>query len=63
VLVTFTDSGGDPVTFQATPGDSDSGSLRVQLDPLNRINFELEPVGGAATGVEYQLDFVCDCLP
>jgi hypothetical protein len=63
VRVTFVDAQGDTKTYDAEPGSPASGNLRVQLNPLNQINFELEPVGGEATGIEYQLNFVCDCMP
>jgi hypothetical protein len=63
VLVTFTNSRGSEETFEAVPGSPASGSVRVQLDPLNQIKFKLTPVGGPVTGVDYQLEFVCDCLP
>jgi len=63
VQVTFTDSRGNEETVEATPGNPASGSVRVQLDPFNRINFELAPVDGPASGVEYYLEFVCDCMP
>jgi hypothetical protein len=63
VLVKFTDARGNDKEYEVTPGSPATGSLRVQLDPLSRINFDLEPVNGPATGVEYQLTFVCDCMP
>jgi hypothetical protein len=63
VQVRFTNSRGEGETFEATPGSPATGNVRVQLDLFNRINFDLEPVGGPASGVAYQLSFVCDCLP
>lgn len=63
VDVTFVDSRGNTQTTQATPGHPATGSLPVQLDPLNQIKFDLTPVGGPAQGLAYQLNFVCDCLP
>ncbi len=63
VDVTFTDYKGDKHTTSATPDSPASGSVRVQLDPLSQIKFELAPVGEAPTGVKYQLSFVCDCMP
>jgi hypothetical protein len=63
VLVKFTNSRGNAEEFEASPGNPASGSVRVQLDFVGQINFELEPVDGPATGVEYQLEFVCDCMP
>ena len=63
VQVTFTDSRGNEQTVEATPGNPATGSVRVQLDVFNRINFELAPVDGPASGVEYYLEFVCDCMP
>jgi hypothetical protein len=63
VVVTFRDAQGDPKSAEASPGSPVEGSIRLQLNPLNQITFDLEPVGGEATGVEYQLSFVCDCMP
>lgn len=63
VAVTFTDFRGNAQTTEVTPASPGSGSMRIQLDPINRINFTLEPLGGPAEGVEYQLKFVCDCMP
>lgn len=63
VRVTFKNSRGNEETFEASPGSPASGSVRVQLDPLNQINFELAPLDGTATGVAFQLEFVCDCMP
>jgi hypothetical protein len=63
VAVTFTDFHGNKQTDEATPTSPVTGSVRVQLDPLNRINFSLEPLDGPAEGVEYNLKFVCDCMP
>lgn len=63
VQVKFINNRGEAETFEATPGSPATGSVRVQLDLFNRINFDLEPVGGPASGVAYQLSFVCDCLP
>jgi hypothetical protein len=63
VLVTFRDAQGDAKSAEASPGNPVEGSLRVQLNPLNQITFDLEPVGGEAAGVEYQINFVCDCMP
>ncbi len=63
VRVTFTDSRGNEQTVEAVPGSPATGSVRVQLDAFNRINFELAPVDGPASGVEYYLEFVCDCMP
>lgn len=63
VTVTFTDFRGNAQTTEVTPTHPGSGSVRVQLDPLNRLNWSITPVGGVATGVDYQLKFICDCLP
>jgi hypothetical protein len=63
VRVTFTDYRGEAHTAEAAPGEPASGSVRVQLDALNQINFELAPAGGEASGVAYTLSFVCDCMP
>lgn len=63
VDVTFTDSRGNDATARARPGAAASGQVRIQLDALNQIRFTLTPVDGAATGVTYTLQFVCDCLP
>jgi hypothetical protein len=63
VRISFVDSSGDTEAAEASPGDPVSGSVRVQLNPLNQISFELEPVGGEASGVEYHISFVCDCMP
>jgi hypothetical protein len=63
VAVTFTDFHGNKQTDEATSTSPVTGSVRVQLDPLNRINFSLEPLDGPAEGVEYKLKFVCDCMP
>ncbi len=61
--IIFTDVHGDKITTEATPGSPATGSVRVQLDPLSRINFKIAPVDGTAEGVEYKLSFVCDCMP
>ncbi len=63
VRITFVDSQGDTQSEEAAPGSPASGSVRVQLDPLNQIKFDLEPVGGEAEGVEYHITFLCDCMP
>jgi hypothetical protein len=63
VEVTFTDFRGNATTTQVTRSSPGSGSIRIQLDPLNRINFSLAPLDGPATGVQYKLKFVCDCMP
>ena len=63
VRISFVDSQGDTESEEASPGDPATGSVRVQLNPLNQITFDLEPVGGEASGVEYHLSFVCDCMP
>lgn len=63
VEVTFTDSRGDDVSARARPGTPATGQVRLRLDALNQIRFTLTPVDGAATGVAYTLQFVCDCLP
>jgi hypothetical protein len=61
--ITFVEALGEEVAAEATPGSPATGSVRVQLDPLSRITFDLEPVGGPASGVEYKVSFVCDCMP
>jgi hypothetical protein len=63
VEVKFTDFRGNEQLTEVTPDNPGSGSVRVQLDPLNRINFTLTPLDGTAEGVEYELKFVCDCMP
>lgn len=63
VKVTFVDYKGDAQSTEAAPGRPASGSVRVQLDPLNQINFKLEPVDGPAKDVSYRINFVCDCMP
>jgi hypothetical protein len=63
VAISFSDFRGDEQTTEVTPENPGSGSVRVQLDPLNRLNFTLAPLDGPAEGVEYKLDFVCDCMP
>jgi len=63
VTVTIIDSRGNTQTAEAAPGRPGTLSVPVQLDPLNQIKFDLAPVDGPAEGVEYQLNFVCDCLP
>jgi hypothetical protein len=63
VAITFTDFHGNEHTTEVTPRSPGSGTVRVQLDPLNRIRFTLTPLDGPATGVKYELNFVCDCLP
>jgi hypothetical protein len=63
VAVTFTDHQGHEQTVHASPGQPATGSVRVRLDPLNQIKFDLAPVEGEATGVRYHIRFVCDCLP
>jgi hypothetical protein len=63
VAITFTDFHGNEQTTEATPGSPATGSVRLQLDPLNRINFKLAPLDGPAADVSYQLNFVCDCMP
>jgi hypothetical protein len=63
VRVIFVDSRGDEQSSEAWRDHPASGNVRVQLDPLNQINFKLEPVGGPAGEVAYHLSFVCDCMP
>jgi hypothetical protein len=63
VEVSFTDFHGNEHPTEITPSSPGSGSVRVQLDPLNRIRFTLTPLDGPATNVTYKIDFVCDCLP
>jgi hypothetical protein len=63
VAVTFVDSRGNTQTKQASPDQPATGSVPVQLDPLNQIKFDLAPVDGPAEGVEYELHFLCDCMP
>lgn len=63
VEVKFVDSRGNTQTAEAAPGQPATLSVPVQLDPLNQIKFDLTPLDGPAEGVEYQLNFVCDCLP
>ncbi len=63
VAITFTDFHGNEQTTEASRTDPGSGSVRVQLDALNRLQFKLAPVDGTAEGVAYELKFVCDCMP
>jgi hypothetical protein len=63
VRVTFMDAQGDAKSAEASPGSPAEGSIRLQLNPLNQITFDLEPVGGEAAGVEYEISFICDCMP
>jgi hypothetical protein len=63
VAVTFTDFHGNEQTTEVTARNPGADSIRIQLDPLNRINFKLAPVDGPAEGVHYELNFVCDCMP
>ena len=63
VAITLNDFHGNEQTSEAAPGSPATGSVRIQLDPLNRINFKLAPLDGSAEGVRYQLNFVCDCMP
>jgi hypothetical protein len=63
VAVTFTDFRGNKQTVDATRTIPATGSVRLQLDALNRINFSLTPLEGTAEGVEYKVTFVCDCMP
>jgi hypothetical protein len=63
VKVTFKDARGNVQEEEASPDNPATLSVPVQLDGLNQINFDLEPVGGPATGVDYALSFVCECLP
>jgi hypothetical protein len=63
VEISFVDSRGNAKTGQASPGNPASGTVPVQLDGLNQIKFDLAPVGGPAEGVDYQIHFLCDCLP
>jgi hypothetical protein len=63
VDVTIVDARGDKQTVRAGPGRDASASLRIRLDALNRIRFDLAPVDGPARNVSYELQFVCDCLP
>ena len=63
VEIKFTDFRGTEQVTEVTPSSPGSGSVRLQLDPLNRLNFSLTPLDGPAEGVEYELKFVCDCMP
>lgn len=63
VELTFVDFHGNEKTTPVTPASPGAASVRVQLDPLNRITFKLAPVDGPAQGVSYKLKFVCDCMP
>ncbi len=63
VAITFTDFQGNEHSTEAAPRSPATGSVHVQLDLLSRINFKLIPVEGAAEGVDYNIKFVCDCMP
>lgn len=63
VAITFTDFRGNAHTTEVTRTSPGGGSVRIQLDPLNRLNYSLTPLDGPAKGVEYKLKFICDCLP
>jgi hypothetical protein len=63
VAATFVNERGDIQTIQAAADQPAAANLSVQLDSLNQIDFDLAPVGGSVEGVDYQVSYLCACLP